>query len=126
MPDQLPDQKTPQASILRERETPYGQSNENISVVEVGQIPETEAEHEGLISRVEEVELREPIQDDDGNNLVTSTYSAENNIVLPVTEATFSFKDNWHKPVTSAIRWLLVWAGRIIKMNPGGAGFKKD
>lgn len=128
MPDQLPDQKTPSPSIAREKEQAFPSTTERVPIVEAGRIPETPAEREGLVNRVEkeQVELLEPIKDEDGQNLVTSASSSEPKIILPISEQTFTFKDNWHKPVSTAIRWLLVWALRVMKINPGNTGFKNN
>lgn len=106
------------------RETPN--FSENVPIVEVGRIPETQAEKDGHIERTDREyhELKNPVHDDNGQVLVTSPAAHSPKIVLPISEGTFLNKENWKLPVSSAIRWLLTWAKRIGDKNPGETGFK--
>ena len=123
---------TPTSSIAKEREVGIGQSlgrtekaPDKAVMVEVGKIPETEAEAEGYLERIEkEVELKKPVTDDQGRILVTSPTASNPRIVLPVNQGTFLNKANWRLPVTMALRWLLEWTKKIIKKNPDGTIFR--
>lgn len=105
---------------LPERETPP----ERTYVVEEGKISETQAEKEGLVKRVWEFELEKPVTDK-GQVLVTSAAAQKPKIILPLTKQTYLNPVNWHKPIVYAIRWLLAWAQRIIKMRPKKVVFEK-
>ena len=97
---------------------------ERTFIVEAGKIYPTEAEKEGLIERVEELELEKQVTDR-GQVLVTSDWAQKPKIILPVTKTTYLNPANWHKPIVYAIRWLLAWAQRIIKMHPREVIFEK-
>ncbi len=88
-------------------------------VVETGRIHETPAEKEGLVKRVEGpfLELAKPVTYK-GQVLLTSPYAQKPKIVLPVKKSVYLDPKNWHKPITYAIRWLLAFVQRIIKMYP--------
>ncbi|MFZ5366064.1 MAG: hypothetical protein ACOZBZ_02105 [Patescibacteria group bacterium] len=94
-------------------------------VVEAGRIYETPAEKEGLLKRVEEPELEKPVTYK-RQVLVTSAQAQKPRIILPLTQQTYLNPANWHKPIVYAIRWLLAWAQRIIKMRPGKVMFEKS
>ncbi|MDP3955142.1 MAG: hypothetical protein Q8Q15_02150 [bacterium] len=123
---------SPTSSIAKEKEVGMGQNSgrtekapDKAVMVEVGKIPETEAETEGYLERIEkEVELQKPVLDDHGQILVTSPTASNPRIVLPVSQGTFLNKANWHLPVTMALRWLLEWTKKIIKKNPEGTVFR--
>lgn len=123
---------TPTQSIAKEKEVGLGQSlgpiekaPDRVPIVEVGKIPETQAEAEGYIARIEkEIELKKPVIDDRGQVLVTSPTASNPRIILPVSQDIFLNKDNWHLPVTMALRWLLEWTKKIIKRNPEGTVFR--
>ena len=100
-----------------------GVFSEKHPIVEVGEIPSTEAEQEGLIERTGEIQLTQPVTHQ-GQTLVTSLVAQRPQIVLPIARATYVNPKNWHRPVSSAMRWLLEWAKRIIKMNPEATTFR--
>ncbi len=98
-------------------------------VVEVGKVPETvwkEAAEEGYLERVEkEVELQKPVVHQ-GQVLVTAPSAQKPKIVLPVSKQTYLNPKNWHLPVTTALRWLLTWIKRVMKMSPEGTVFQDE
>jgi len=106
---------------LPERKFP---KEERTYVVEVGKFPETPAEREGLVKRVLDIELEKPVTHN-GQVLLTSSYAKRPKIILPVSRETYLNPANWHKPIYYAIRWLLVWVQRIIKMRPEGTVFQE-
>lgn len=123
-----PPQVSPQTtSVLKEREVlPEVSPGERVPVVEIGRLRETEAEREGYLERLEkEVELQKPVTDDYGQVLVTSAAAQQPKIILPMDRTTYLNPKNWHKPVTEAIRWLLEWAKRIVKMHPKQVVFEE-
>lgn len=86
-----------------------------------------EAEEAGYLERVEkEVELKKPVIGPQGQVLVTAPSAQQPKIVLPVSRQTYLNPKNWHLPVTMAIRWLLTWIKRIMKMYPGGTAFPNE
>jgi hypothetical protein len=86
-----------------------------------------EAEEAGYLERVEkEVELRKPVIGPQGQVLVTAPSAQQPKIVLPVSRQTYLNPKNWHLPVTMAIRWLLTWIKRIMKMYPRGTAFPNE
>lgn len=95
-------------------------------VVEAGKLYPTEAEKEGLVERVEKefAELEKPVTYK-RQVLITSARAQKPKIVLPLTRQTYLNPANWHKPIVYAIRWLLTWAQRIIKMHPREVIFEK-
>ncbi len=105
---------------LPERKSP---KEERTYVVEVGKFPETPAEKEGLVKRVLDIELEKPVTHN-GQVLLTSSYAQRPKIVLPVSRTVYLNPANWHRPVFYAIRWLLTWVQRIIKMQPGQTVFQ--
>ncbi|MDP3888707.1 MAG: hypothetical protein Q8Q24_01550 [bacterium] len=115
-------------SVSKEREFgPVTRPSEKapIPVVEVNKIPETQAEKEGYITRVEkDFELKKPVTDDSGQVLVSPPAPQSPKIVLPVTQATYLTPSNWHLPITSALKWLLEWSKRIAKSYPGRTMFR--
>ena len=98
---------------------------ERTIVVEAGKFYPDKKE-EGLIERVEgpELELEKPVIYK-RQVLVTSARVQKPKIILPLTKTTYLNPANWHKPIVYAIRWLLAWAQRIIKMHPKEAVFEK-
>lgn len=101
--------------------------SEKVLIIESGKIAETEAEKEGYIERLEkEVELEKPVVADDGQVLVTSPAAQTPKIVLPIREESYLDPANWHRPVVDAIRWLLEWTKRIMKMKPEGTVFQES
>jgi hypothetical protein len=99
-----------------------------VPVVRVDEEPRIEEKlaKEGYIEKVEkEVELKKPVTDDTGQILVTAPSAEEPKIVLPITEETYLNPKNWRQPVTQAIRWLVTWVKRIVKMYPGRTIFQK-
>lgn len=101
---------------------------EKVPVVRVDEEPRIEEKlaKEGYIEKVEkEVELKKPVTDDTGQILVTAPSAEEPKIVLPITEETYLNPKNWRQPVTQAIRWLVTWVKRIVKMYPGRTIFQK-
>ena len=102
---------------------------ERYPVVEFPEGPEIPPEllQEGYLEKVEKgIELKKPITDDQGQILVTSAAAQQPKIVLPMDRTTYLNPKNWHKPVTSALRWLLTWAQRIVKMHPGRTTFQEN
>ena len=100
---------------------------EKVPVVEVPRAPEVEElAREGYVEKVEkEVELKKPVTDDLGQVLVTAPSAEKPKIVLPLSEETYLNPKNWRQPVTQAIRWLVTWVKRIVKMYPGRTVFKR-
>ena len=102
--------------------------SEKVPVVRVDEEPRIEEKlaKEGYIEKVEkEVELKKPVTDDKGQILVTAPSAEEPKIVLPITEKTYLNPKNWRQPVTQAIRWLVTWVKRIVKMYPGKTLFQR-
>lgn len=113
--------------IIKEKEIGQVKIPEKVSIVEVGRVPKTPGEEEGYIERVEkEVELQRPVIDDSGQVLVTSPSAQTPRIILPLSEKSYLNPKNWHRPVTEALRWLLEWTKRIIKMKPREAVFRES
>ncbi len=116
----------PQAPVIdkeKEKALPREEVSRMVPVVEAGKVPEIleekKAREEGYLERVEkEAELRKPVVHK-GKVLVTAPSAQPPKIVLPVAKRTYLDPKNWHLPVTTALRWLLTWAKRIIKMYPG-------
>ena len=103
---------------------------ERVPIVRVDEIPvspeEKEAREESHLERVEkEVELKKPIVHK-GQVLVTAPSAQKPKIVLPVSNQTYLNPKNWHLPVTAALRWLLTWIKRVIKMYPEGTTFQDE
>jgi hypothetical protein len=100
-----------------------------VPVVEAGKVPEAvwkEAAEEGYIEKVEkEVELPKPVTYQ-GQVLMTSPAAQKPKIVLPVSKQTYLNPKNWHLPVTTALRWLLTWIKRVMKMSPEGTVFQDE
>ncbi len=101
-----------------------------VPVVEVGEISvskeEKEAREEGYLERIEkEVELKKPVIHR-GQVLVTAPSAQKPKIVLPVSKQAYLHPQNWHLPVTAALRWLLTWIKRVIKMYPEGTVFEDE
>ncbi|MDO8551370.1 MAG: hypothetical protein Q7S03_01670 [bacterium] len=121
--------QTSTPTISKEKEVgPFGPSRqaEKGIIVEAGRIPETQAEQEGYIERVEkEIELKKPVTYH-GQVLVTSPAAQVHKIVLPVSQSTYLAPPNWHLPITSALRWLLAWTKKIIKVHPGETVFRSE
>ncbi|PJE67275.1 hypothetical protein COU95_03325 [Candidatus Shapirobacteria bacterium CG10_big_fil_rev_8_21_14_0_10_40_9] len=92
----------------------------------VVELKEPYPEKEGLVERVwkEDLELEKPVTYK-RQVLVTSARAQKPRIVLPITRQTYLNPANWHKPIVYAIRWLLTWAQRIIKMQPKEVVFEK-
>lgn len=100
-----------------------------VPIVEFQKVSEKvwkEAEEEGHIERVEkEVELKKPVVHR-GKVLVTAPSAQKPKIVLPVSRQTYANPKNWHLPVTAALRWLMSWVKRIMKMYPEGTIFQDE
>lgn len=114
----------------RERVSVREQILERGPVVRVDKIPvspeEKEAREEGYMERVEkEVELQKPVTYQ-GKVLVTAPSAQKPKIVLPVSKQTYLNPKNWHLPVTTALRWLLTWIKRIMKMYPEESIFRDE
>lgn len=129
LPDDQNFPPSPQTGIVKEKEmggTETVRVSERVPIVELDRVSETEAEKEGYLERVEkEVELKKPVTDDGGQILVTSTTAQTPKIVLPLREDSYLDPANWHRPLFDAIRWLLAWTKRIIKMKPGQTVFRE-
>lgn len=104
-------------AVLPEREI-RSQPTEIVPVAEVGKIPETSAEKEGLIRRLEGPVLEKPVTGPMGQVLVAPPASQQPKIVLPISQTTYLDPRNWHKPVTQAVRWLIVFVRRLIMKYP--------
>lgn len=106
-------------SILsKEREFP-------IVATEVEPVVKEEPGQETYLEKVEkEIELPKPIKDH-GQVILTSPSSQPVKIVLPVSRKAFVNPLNWKKPISSAIRWLLVFAERIRRIYPSQTTFKE-
>lgn len=103
---------------------------ERAPIVRVDEIPvsleEKEAREESHLERVEkEVELKKPIVHK-GQVLVTAPSAQKPKIVLPVSKQTYLNPKNWHLPVSTALRWLLTWIKRVIKIYPEGTVFQDE
>ncbi len=119
-------------SIVKERDigpinlAPTEKSPDKAVMVEPGKVHETKAEKDGLLERVKkELELEKPVTNR-GQVLVTSPTAENLRIVLPVSQGSFLNKDNWHLPVTIALRWRLEWTKRIVKANPDKTVFRES
>ena len=121
----------PQTSAIdKERERVSEETLKRVPIVEAGRVPEgvlKEAVEAGYVEKVEkEVELKKPVIGPQGQVLVTAASAQQPKIVLPVSRQTYLNPKNWHLPVTMAIRWLLTWIKRIMKMYPGGTAFPNE
>lgn len=131
----LPDGKFPpqatQPGIVKEKEIGKAETlkaPEKVLVVERRE-PEIPPELviDGYLERVEkDAELKTPVTDDQGQVLVTSPAAQQVEIVLPMTQESYLNPKNWHRPVVDAIRWLLEWTKRIIKMKSGETVFRES
>lgn len=101
------------------------QASEKVPVVEVGRVPETLAEQEGLVKRVEEFSLQEPVKDEGGNVLLAPIVSQTPKIVLPMTQSEYEGARNLKLKVEDAGLWLVKWVGRILAMFPGRTVFSE-
>ena len=95
-------------------------------VVEAGKVDETPAEKRGELTRVEKegIELEKPVTYQ-GQTVLTSPTAQKTKIALPITSGSYLNPQNWRKPITYAIVWLLNWAKRIIKKYPGSVIFRQ-
>lgn len=114
----------------RERIPAEEGASERGPIVRVDRIQETKVEKEakegGYIERVEKkVELEKPVTHK-GQVLVTAPSAQKPKIVLPVSRQTYLNPKNWHLPVTAALRWLMTWVKRIIKMYPERTDFQDE
>lgn len=133
LPDDAQNQPlSPTGSIVKEKESLVGpealRNQEKIPVVEVGKFPETAAEKEGLAERLvkEALTLPKAVRDErTGEVLVEGVETKQPKIVLPLSQDSYLNPKNWHRPVTWAIRWLLTWTKRIMKMYPEKTTFGK-
>jgi len=120
---------TPAVDKERERVPTKQEVPSTSLVVEAGKVPETvwkEAAEEGYLERIEkEVELQKPVVHQ-GQVLVTAPSARKPKIVLPVSKQTYLNPKNWHLPVTTALRWLLTWIKRVMKMSPEGTVFQDE
>lgn len=130
LPDNQFFPQTIQPGITKEKELIRPEASdlsEKVLIIESGKIAETEAEKEGYIERLEkEIELKKSVVADDGQVLVTSPAAQTPKIVLPIREESYLNPANWHRPVVDAIRWLLEWTKRIIKMKPEETVFQES
>mgnify|MGYP001569001554 CR=1 FL=1 len=129
MTDLSDEQTSPSAplapSIVQEREVLLVRPGEKFPVVEVGRPLEIKAV-EGVEGLEKELLTLEKSVVHRGEVLVESPEMREPKIVLPMDRTTYLNPKNWHKPVTSALRWLLTWAQRIVKMHPGRTTFQEN
>jgi hypothetical protein len=114
----------------KERISMGGRASERAPVVRIDEIPvspeEEKAREEGYLERVEkEVELKKPVVHR-GQVLVTAPSAQKPKIVLPVSKQTYLNPQNWHLPVTAALRWLLTWIKRVMKISPEGTVFQDE
>jgi hypothetical protein len=119
---------TPNTDKEREKISPLTEVTGKVSVVEAGKVPERvwkEAVQEGYVEKVEEVELPKPVTYR-GQVLMTSPAAQKPKIVLPVSKQTYLNPKNWHLPVTAALRWLLAWIKRVMKMHPEETIFQDE
>jgi hypothetical protein len=120
---------TPTTDKEREKVSMPPEVSKRVTVVEAGKVPEKvwkEAAEGGYIERVEkEVELQKPVTYQ-GQVIMTSPSAQKPKIVLPVSKQTYLNPKNWHLPVTTALRWLLTWIKRVMKMSPGGTVFQDE
>lgn len=111
-------------STLPEREI-RPRSSESVTVVEVSENPaETPAEKEGLVQRIDVPVLEKPVTSG-GQVVVTSPTLQQPKIVLPLSSQSYLNPKNWHKPVTSALSWLLRWVKRLREIYPGRTVFNQ-
>lgn len=119
----------PQTSAI-DKERVSEETPKQVPIVEAGRVPEgvlKEAVEAGYVEKVEkEVELKKPVIGPQGQVLVTAPSAQQPKIVLPVSRQTYLNPKNWHLPVTMAIRWLLTWIKRIMKMHPGETAFPNE
>lgn len=114
----------------RERIPVEDRAPERVPVVRVDEIQvspeEKKAREAGHLERIEKgVELKEPIVHR-GKVLVTAPSAQKPKIVLPVSRQTYLNPKNWHLPVTMALRWLLTWIQRLMKMYPEETIFQDE
>ena len=94
-------------------------------ITEVGKSELGEVGEQGWVKKTEPADMEKPMTHQ-GQTVMSSVNPPKPNIVLPVTSSIYLNSVNWHKPITSAVRWLLEIAKRISKMNPRRTVFNKS
>jgi hypothetical protein len=120
---------TPTTDKEREKISPLPEVSGRVPVVEAGKLPERvwkEAEQESHLERIEkDAELKKPVVHR-GQVLVTAPSAQKPKIILPVSKQTYLNPKNWHLPVTAALRWLMTWVKKIIKIYPEETVFQDE